>query len=120
IAVAVAMILFFQAARLALIRFDAYLGSYAMAQSLMKSPPGQLVEANSYYAFSSVFFYTGRTALLLNGRNNNLEYGSYAPGAPDVFIDDARFNALWRAPARCYLLAYGSEAAHLENLVGKS
>jgi hypothetical protein len=118
--VAAGMVIFFQAARLALVRFDGYLGSYPLAQALMKAPPGQLVEANSYYAFSSVFFYTGRTALLLNGRNNNLEYGSYAPGAPDVFIDDARFNALWRAPTRCYLLAYGSETAHLENLVGKS
>jgi hypothetical protein len=116
--VAAGMIIFFQAARLALVRFDAYLGSYPLAQSLIQSPPGQLVEANSYYAFSSVFFYTGRTALLLNGRNNNLEYGSYAPGAPNVFIDDARFSTLWRSPSRYYLLAYGDEKARLENLVG--
>jgi hypothetical protein len=118
--VAIGMIIFFQAARLALVRFDAYLGSYPLAQSLMKSPPGQLVEANSYYAFSSVFFYTGRTALLLNGRNNNLEYGSYAPGAPNVFIDDAKLSGLWHSPSRCYLLAYGSERSRLENLVGKA
>ena len=109
VAVAIGMVIFFQAARLALVRFDGYLGSYPLAQSLMKSPPGQLVEANAYYAFSSVFFYTGRTALLLNGRTNNLEYGSYAPGAPNVFIDDAKFVALWQAHSRCYLLAYGSE-----------
>jgi 4-amino-4-deoxy-L-arabinose transferase-like glycosyltransferase len=118
--VAAGMIIFFQAARLALVRFDGYLGSYPLAQSLLHSPPGQLVEANSYYAFSSVFFYTGRNALLLNGRNNNLEYGSYAPGAPNVFIDDTKFTAVWQAPARCYLLVYGSEAAHLEQLVGRS
>ena len=116
--VAIGMVIFFQAARLALVRFDGYLGSYPLAQSLMKSPPGQLVEANAYYAFSSVFFYTGRTALLLNGRMNNLEYGSYAPGAPDVFIDDAKFSTLWQSPSRCYLLAYGSERARLEHLVG--
>ncbi len=118
IVVAAGMVIFFQAARLALVRFDSYLGSYPLAQSLMKSPPGQLVEANAYYAFSSVFFYTGRTALLLNGRVNNLEYGSYAPGAPDVFIDDAKFSALWQSHSRCYLLAYGSEKSRLENLVG--
>jgi hypothetical protein len=116
--VAVGMVIFFQAARLALVRFDGYLGSYPLAQSLMKSPPGQLVEANAYYAFSSVFFYTGRTALLLNGRTNNLEYGSYAPGAPNVFIDDAKFVALWQAHPRCYLLVYGSEKPYLEQLVG--
>jgi 4-amino-4-deoxy-L-arabinose transferase-like glycosyltransferase len=118
VAVAVGMVIFFQAARLALVRFDGYLGSYPLAQSLMKSPPGQLVEANAYYAFSSVFFCTGRAALLLNGRTNNLEYGSYAPGAPNVFIDDAKFVALWQGHSRYYLLAYGSEKNYLEQLVG--
>ena len=118
--VAVGMVLFFQAARIALIRFDSYLGSYPLAQSLQHSPSGQLIEANSYYAFSSVFFYTGRKALLLNGRNNNLEYGSYAPGAPSMFIDDHDFVSMWTAPGRCYLLAYGVEMPHLEQLVGRS
>jgi 4-amino-4-deoxy-L-arabinose transferase-like glycosyltransferase len=118
VAVSIGMVIFFQAARLALVRFENYLGSYPLAQRLMQSPPGQLIEANSYYAFSSVFFYTGRTALLLNGRNNNLEYGSYAPGAPDVFIDDSKFATLWMRPERCYLLAYGVEKPVLEQLVG--
>lgn len=117
---AACMILFFQAARLALLRFDPYLGSYPLAVSLENSPPGQLIEANAYYAFSSVFFYTNRKALLWNGRNNNLEYGSYAPDAPDVFIDDAKFVALWTQPSRCYLLAYGSELPHISSLVGSS
>jgi hypothetical protein len=119
LAIAAGMVIFFQAARIALVRFDAYLGSYPLAQSLMHSPPGQLIEADAYYAFSSVFFYTGRTALLLNGRINNLEYGSYAPGAPNVFIDDAKFSTLWQSPQRFYLLAYGSETARLEQLVGR-
>ena len=117
--VAASMIVFFQAARIALIRFDSYLGSYPLAQSLQQGPPGQFIEADAYYAFSSVFFYTGRTALLLNGRNNNLEYGSYAPGAPNVFIDDSKFVSLWTGEPRCYLLAYGTETPHLEQLVGR-
>ncbi len=116
--VAASMILFFQAARIALIRFEDYLGSYPLAESLQQSPPGQLIEADAYYAFSSVFFYTGRSALLLNGRENNLEYGSYAPGAPDVFIDDARFVSLWNESARYYLLTYGTDLPRLEGLVG--
>jgi 4-amino-4-deoxy-L-arabinose transferase-like glycosyltransferase len=118
--IAASMALFFQAARIALVRFDTYLGSYPLAQTLQQSPPGQLIEANSYYAFSSAFFYTGRKALLLNGRNNNLEYGSYAPGAPNVFIDDREFVSLWTGTGRCYLLAYGAEMPHLEQLVGRS
>ena len=115
---AAAMIVFLQAARIALIRFEAYLGSYPLAQSLEHSPPGQLIEADAYYAFSSVFFYTGKTALLWNGRFNNLEYGSNAPGAPQVFIDDAGFVARWNRPERFYLLAYGSDLPHLKELVG--
>ena len=117
---AVAMIVFFQAARVALIRFDGYLGSYPLAQALEKSPPGQLIEADAYYAFSSVFFYTNRTALLLNGRRDNLEYGSYAPGSPKVFIDDQSFQSLWSQPGRYYLLSYGSDLARLKELVGDS
>jgi hypothetical protein len=116
---AIAMILFFQAARVALVRFDAYLGSYPLAQRLMQSPPGQLIEGDAYYAFSSVFFYTNRSALLWNGRSNNLEYGSYAPNAPQVFIDDSGFTQRWQSGERYYLLTYGSDLAHLEDLVGK-
>ena len=119
-AIAIAMIAFFQATRVALIRFDGYLGSYHLAKALQQSPPGQLIEADAYYAFSSVFFYTNRSALLLNGRRDNLEYGSYAPGSPRVFVDDQKFQSLWSQPARCYLLAYGSDVSHLKGLVGDS
>jgi hypothetical protein len=119
LALALVMILFFQAARIALVRFDSYLGSYPLAVSLQQSPPGQLIEANAYYAFSSVFFYTNRTALLWNGRENNLEYGSYEPGAPQVFIGDEQLVPLWTGASRYYLLTYGSEVPKLEKLVGK-
>src|SRR5438270_1522226 len=112
-AIAVCMIVFFQAARVALVRFDGYLGSYPLAQALEHAPPGHLIEADAYYAFSSVFFYANRTALLLNGRRDNLEYGSYAPGAAQVFIDDHEFASLWSQASRSYLLAYGRETADL-------
>jgi len=117
-AIAISMIIFFQAARIALVRFDNYLGSYPLAERLQQSPPGELIEADAYYAFSSVFFYANRTALLLNGRMNNLEYGSYAPDAPQVFIDDNKFASLWQQESRWYLLAYGTDMPHLEQLVG--
>ena len=120
IGVAISMVIFFQAARVALIRFDPYLGSYNLAEALKNSTPGQIIEADAYYAFSSVFFYTNRTALLLNGRKDNLEYGSYAAGAPQVFINDDDFKRLWLQPSRYYLLAYASDRDHLEQLVGKA
>jgi len=48
----------------------------------------------------------------------NLEYGAYAPGAPDVFIDEAQFKSLWLSPARCYLLAKESLMDRLVAWVG--
>lgn len=51
-----ATILFLHAARLALIAFDPYLGSRALAEAYRQSPPGQLIVDNQYYTFSSVFF----------------------------------------------------------------
>ena len=119
-AAALMMVVFFHAARVAMVVFDPYLGSKPLAEALMKAPPGRLIEANAYYAFSSVFFYTNQRALLWNGREGNLEYGSYAPGAPDVFIDDTRLQQLWRSPDRYYLLIYDNDMPRLQQLVGVS
>lgn len=117
-AVTVMMVLFFHAARLALVTFDPYMGSRPLAEALMKAPPGELIVDNQYYTFSSVFFYTNRRALLLNGRVNNLEYGSYAPGAPQVFLTDAELPARWHSAQRYYLLAEGPAMERLTKLVG--
>ena len=119
-AAALMMVVFFHAARVAMVAFDPYLGSKPLAEALTKAPPGGLIEANAYYAFSSVFFYTNQRALLWNGRVGNLEYGSYAPGAPDVFIDDTKLQQLWRSPDRYYLLAYDNDMPRLQQLVGVS
>jgi len=71
-----------------------------------------------YYTFSSIFFYLNRAALLRNGRFNNLEYGAYAPSAPDVFIDDSQFKNLWLKPERSYIVAKENVVPQLESLVG--
>ena len=119
IGIALMMAIFFHAARLAQVTFDPYLGSRALAEALNTAPPGKLVVDDQYYAFSSVFFYSNRTALLLNGRVNNIVYGSYAPGAPDVFLDDAGFARLWNTPGRYYLVAAAPAVPRFQKLVGK-
>ena len=118
LAVAVMMIVFFHAARVAMIAFDPYLSSKPLADALSSAPPGKLIGADAYYAFSSVFFYAKRSALLWNGRVDNLEYGSYAPGAPQVFIDDVQFQQLWRGVDRYYLLAQAKDLLRIQQLVG--
>lgn len=117
-ALAVMMILFFHASRLAMVTFDPYLSSRSLAEVLRHAPQGELIVDGDYYSFSAVFFYAGRTALLLNGRINNLEYGSHAPGAPPVFIDDAKFAQLWSGTACYYLVADGTRREMLDRLAG--
>ncbi len=120
LAAAVMMVLFFHAARVAMVTFDPYLSSRPLAEALLRSPAGKLIVDHHYYTFSSVFFYTDRPALLLNGRFNNLVYGSYAPGAPDVFIDDAQWKSMWMGTERCYVVASDFAVPRFEKLVGKA
>lgn len=116
---ALMMVLLVHAARLAMVTFDPYLSSKPLAEALRNSPPGGMIVDDQYYTFSSVFFYADREGLLLNGRINNLEYGSYAPGAPDVFLDDERFGDLWQSSERQYLLASEAAIPRLCKIVGE-
>jgi hypothetical protein len=102
---------------MALVIFDPYLSSRPLAEALLHVPEGQLIVDGPYYPFSSVLFYSNKRALLLNGRMNNLEYGSYAPGSPPVFIDDAQFIKDW-GKMRCYLVTDHTGLVRLSALVG--
>jgi 4-amino-4-deoxy-L-arabinose transferase-like glycosyltransferase len=120
----VMMILFIHAARLALVVFDPYLASRPLAEALNRAPHGTLILDDQYYTFSSVIFYAEayhrQRVLLLNGRVNNLEYGSYAPDAPrDVFIDDAGFRDRWLSKDLYYICVEAPQVARLEKLVSR-
>jgi hypothetical protein len=67
-----------------------------------------------------VFFYTGRNAWLLNGRFNNLVYGSYAPGAAKVFLDDEQWKQMWLGAERVYIVADQSKMPGFVSLVGQA
>lgn len=113
------MVIFFHAARIAMVTFDPYLSSRPIAEKIKISPPGKLITNRHYYPFSSIFFYLNCDGLLLNGKRMNLEYGAFAPGAPDVFIDDAKFSELWQSGQRYYFVADGSTLGHFEELLGR-
>ena len=117
LALAFMMVVFFHAARLAMVTFDPYLSSRPLAEALLKSPSGTLIAGDQYYVFSSVFFYANTTGFLLNGRVNNLEYGSNAPAAPQVFIGDTDLARIWKGPERCYLLVESPALPHIEQVV---
>ena len=116
---ALMMVIFFHAARLALVVFDPFMTSKPLAEKLLALPEGQLVIDKNYWTFSSLFFYMDREPLMLNARYFNLEYGSYAPGAPDVFLDDAKFKEFWKSNKRYYLVSYPKRLERIEGLVGK-
>ena len=118
------MVLFFHAARLALVVFDPYLASRPLAEALNRAPHGRLILDDQYYTFSSVVFYAEayhrERLLLLNGRVNNLQYGSYAPDAPrDVFIDDNGFRERWRSADLFYICVEEPRVKALRALVGQ-
>lgn len=117
---ALMMVLFLNAARLAMQVFDPYLSSYPIAEKLRHSPRGTVIFGDQYYVFSSVFFYADLdSALLWRGRYHNLEYGSYAPGAPDVFLEDDELQAEWRKPQLAWLIVEGPKLEAVEALLGK-
>jgi hypothetical protein len=98
------------------------MGSRPIAEALLKAPKGRLIIDHHYYEFSSVIFYVDpvypeRETLLLNGRFNNLVYGSYAPDAPDAFLNDAQWKDRWTSADRYYLVALPSALARLQPLV---
>jgi 4-amino-4-deoxy-L-arabinose transferase-like glycosyltransferase len=118
-AAAIMMVIFYQAARLALVAFDPYMSSRPLAEAILKSPPGNLIVDFHYYKYSSVFFYLDSDGLLLNGRRQNLEYGASAPPAPDVFINDAQFKERWLTGKRYYLVGDPPAYERLTPSVGK-
>ena len=46
-------------------------------------------------------------------------YGSYAPDAADVFIDDQQWKQRWLGEQRYYIVANDPECARFEKLVGR-
>ena len=117
LAIALMMVLFFQATRMALVVFDPFLSSRPIAEALKRSPRGTLISHGVHNDLSSVFFYSEDKALMWNGRYFNLEYGSYAPDAPPVFIGDAELSNLWKQPQRYYLVIRDENVPHLLQVV---
>jgi len=89
-----------------LVIFSPVLTSKVLAQAIEAHwKPGAVIEDNGdYEAASSVNYYTRRQVRMLNGRCNNIWYGSKFPDAPPIFDDDASFENLWRSDKPVFLL----------------
>ena len=98
-------------AHMALGVFDPYLSSKPMAMAIrQRLAPGDIVVINGeYQGGSSIGFYLPRKVLLLNGRMTGLEFGSYYPDAPPVFIGDADIARLWQGGNRVFLFTHADK-----------
>jgi hypothetical protein len=120
LATAIATACFLYFAHLALGKFDPYLSSKPLADSVkQRLAPGDLVVINGeYQGASSLGFYLPQKVLLLNGRMTGLEFGSYYPDAPRVFIGDADIARLWREDKRIFLFVYDDKLEQVKQAVG--
>lgn len=102
---------FIEFAHVALTVFEPVLGSKALAGEIQnKFRQGDVIVCDGEYAnASSVNFYTQRQLLILNGRINGLWYGSLFPDAPPIFLDDAKFEALWKSNQRVFFVVQSEE-----------
>jgi 4-amino-4-deoxy-L-arabinose transferase-like glycosyltransferase len=88
-----------------LVIFSPELSSKRAALEIRKAwRPGDTIVINGKYEWGSTLnYYTGIQLHMLNGRDGNLWFGSFFPGAPQVFEDNASFNRLWNGPHRVFL-----------------
>lgn len=76
----------------------------AMGLNRAQRPGDVAVVEGPYENFAALNVYTRRSALVLNGRFGDLEFGSHRPEAVARFLDDEAFNRLWGSETRVFLL----------------
>lgn len=105
LATAMGMAGFFFAANLALGAFEPEMSSRPLARAILPHlrPDDQIAIYGEFYGGSSIGFYTQRKTWIYNGRYSGLEFGSYSPDAPKIFLTDSDFPRLWNGPQRVFL-----------------
>jgi 4-amino-4-deoxy-L-arabinose transferase-like glycosyltransferase len=105
VVLAVMMVAVLHEAHTGLVIFSPVLSSKVLADAIQSHwQLGDVIEDNGdYEAASSINFYTHQQMRILNGRRNNIWYGSTFPDAPPIFDDDAAFEKEWRSQQRIFL-----------------
>ena len=91
--------------------FYPILGSQPLAAALepQLQSGDRIVVDGEFSNASSVQFYTHEPLFLLNGRVNNLWYGSLYADAPHRFETDESMAALWKSGTRVFFLTHNPE-----------
>ncbi|MHB8540608.1 MAG: ArnT family glycosyltransferase [Candidatus Acidiferrales bacterium] len=106
ITLACMMAAFFFCANWALGVFTPRLSSQPLAKIIMKyyQPGDKIALYGEYDTGSSLGFYTRKRIWIFNGRYDGLEFGSYYPDAPHIFLDDHTFWPMWHGSERVFLV----------------
>jgi 4-amino-4-deoxy-L-arabinose transferase-like glycosyltransferase len=110
---AAAMTITLLAAHEGLVRFYPVLGSKNLALTVKQQlHPGDRVIIDGWLSWgSSILFYTGQPAGLVNGRIYGPWYGSFWPDAPPIFGTDDSLRQAWAGPQRIFLLTFSKQRA---------
>ncbi len=108
--------------------FYPILGSQPLAAALNQQwhEGDQIVIDGEYSNASSLNFYTHHPLTMLNGRINNLWYGSLYADAPNRFEDNTTFDAHWSGPGRIFFVTHSAsrtiewQRSHGGEIVGAS
>ena len=108
VVLAVGMVGVLTSVRLGLQAFYPILGSAPLARSIAAvwQPGDRVVLDGEYSNGSSINFYLREPVLMLNGRVNNLWYGSLYADAPQRFLDDGGMLGLWRGAGRVVFVTH--------------
>jgi len=120
LALAGMMAMFLFAVHLALGTFYPALGSKPLAAAINREiqPGDTIVVDGTHSQASSINFYTGQQLHMLNGRTDNLWYGSLFPDCPAVFEDDASFRRMWQGENRIFFVVYDSKGREKLDALG--
>lgn len=118
-ATAATMAVFLMAAHIALVRFDPFLGSKAMAEQIAPElrPSDQVMIYGDESFGSSLLFYLKRPIELVNGNTTSMWWGSTYPDAPHIFLDDEDLLRAWYSPQRVFLFVPQHQRAKVEALL---
>jgi 4-amino-4-deoxy-L-arabinose transferase-like glycosyltransferase len=116
---ACAMALLFVAAHIALVRFEPYMSSRQMAQSIARQagPDDQVMIYGDQAYGSSLLFYLRRPIDLVNGRTTTMWFGSTFPDAPKIYLDDSGLLQAWNSKRRVFLFVSPYMRARVDSLL---
>ncbi len=91
--------------------FYPIIGSQPIANMIQQrwQPGDRIVLDGEYSNNSSVNFYTHQPVSMLNGRVNNLWYGSLYADAPNRFMDNPTMLRAWRGTGRVFFITHNAQ-----------